>query len=188
MALLILGAAVVLETISLLGCLSAINDLRADKTFRQWLATTRNAELIVVLGEDSAAIFGLIIAFVFVALSVVTGNAAYDAIGSIFIGSILIVVSIFVAWRIKALIIGTAAEPDARAKIEEIILHDKDIVQLFNVITIQFGAKIMLAVKIKLADDMPVSVAAEKINLLEVKIKQELPDIGWCFIEPDSKD
>lgn len=187
-ALLVLGAAIVIEIVSLLGCLNAINEIRGNKTLRNWLKNTRNAELVVVLGEDSAAILGLVIAFVFVTLSIVTGDPFYDALGSIFIGIVLIIVSIFVAWRIKALIIGTAAEPEIRTKINEIIQQDENVERLFNIITIQFGSKIMLAVKIKLSDTMSMATAVEKINLLESKIKNELPNIGWCFVEPDVDD
>ena len=186
--LLVLGAAIIIEIISLLGCLSAINDVRGEKTFANWLKRTRNAELVVVLGEDSAAILGLIIAFVFVGISVLTGDPIYDAIGSICIGVVLIIVSIFVAWRIKALIVGTSAEPEIREKINQIIQLDENVEQLFNVITIQFGSKIMLAAKIKLPDAMPTKESVEKINVLEKKIKQQLPDVGWCFIEPDAED
>jgi len=186
--LLVLGAAIIIEIISLLGCLSAINDVRGEKTFANWLKRTRNAELVVVLGEDSAAILGLIITFVFVGISVLTGDPIYDAIGSICIGVVLIIVSIFVAWRIKALIVGTSAEPEIREKINQIIQLDENVEQLFNVITIQFGSKIMLAAKIKLPDAMPTKESVEKINVLEKKIKQQLPDVGWCFIEPDAKD
>ena len=187
-ALLVLGAAIVIEIMSLLGCLSAINDIKGNKKLRQWLKTTRNAELVVVLGEDCAAILGLVIAFVFVALTIVTGDPVYDALGSILIGIVLIIVSIFVAWRIKALIIGTAAEPEIRTTLNEIIQRDDNVDRLFNVITIQFGSKIMLAAKIKLSDTMSMATAVEKINLLESKIKKELPNIGWCFVEPDVED
>jgi len=186
--LLVLGVAIIIEIISLLGCLSAINDVRGEKTFVNWLMHTRNAELVVVLGEDSAAILGLIIAFVFVGISVLTGNPIYDAIGSICIGIVLLVVSAFVAWRIKALIVGTSAEPEIREKINQIIQLDENVERLFNVITIQFGSKIMLAAKIKLPDAMPTKELVEKINALEKKLKEQLPDVGWCFIEPDTED
>ncbi|QMU61575.1 MAG: cation diffusion facilitator family transporter [Gammaproteobacteria bacterium] len=186
--LLVLGVAIIIEIISLLGCLSAINDVRGEKSLANWLKHTRNAELVVVLGEDSAAILGLIIAFVFVGISVLTDNPIYDAIGSICIGIVLIIVSIFVAWRIKALIIGASAEPEVREIINQIIQQDKNVEQLFNVITIQFGSRIMLAAKIKLPDAMPTKESVENINALEKKIKAQLRDVGWCFIELDSKD
>ena len=168
--------------------MSAVNYVKGGKTYAKWLKHTRNAELVVVLGEDCAAILGLVIAFVFVGLSVVTDDPIYDAIGSICIGVVLIIVSIFVAWRIKALILGTSAEPEIRDKINYIIRQDKNIEQLFNVITIQFGSKIMLAAKIKLPDTMLTKDSVEKINMLEKIIKEQLPDVGWCFIEPDTKD
>ena len=57
---------------------------------------TRNAELVVVLGEDLAALLGLILAFIFVALAAATGNTLYDAIGSMVIGVVLVCVSVFV--------------------------------------------------------------------------------------------
>lgn len=186
--LLVLGVAIIIEIVSLLGCLSAIKDIKGEKTMANWLKHTRNAELVVVLGEDSAAILGLVIAFVFVGISVITGNPIYDAIGSICIGVVLIIVSVFVAWRIKALIVGTSAEPEIREKINLIINQDENIERLFNVITIQFGSKIMLAAKVKLPDAMPTKESVEKINLLEKKLKQQLPDLGWCFIEPDAVD
>jgi cation diffusion facilitator family transporter len=186
--LLVLGVAIVVEIISLLGCLSAVNYVKGEKTYAHWLKHTRSAELVVVLGEDSAAILGLVIAFVFVGFSVITGNPIYDAIGSICIGIVLIIVSIFVAWRIKALIVGASAEPEIRDKINQVIRQDENIERLFNVITIQFGSKIMLAAKIKLPDTMLTKESVEIINMLEKRLKEQLPDVGWCFIEPDTKD
>ena len=75
-------------------------------------SNTRNAELVVVLGEDVAALVGLVLAFVFVALAAATGNPVFDAIGSIVIGVVLVCVSIFIAIRIKGLIVGRSAEDD----------------------------------------------------------------------------
>ena len=46
----------------------------------------------------------------------------------------------------------------------------------------------MLAAKVKLADNLSIETSVAKINALEEKLKQELPSIGWCFIEPDVKD
>src|SRR5687767_12565139 len=101
-ALLVLGVSIILETFSTLGCLREINKLRRGRSLRQWVETTRNAELVVVLGEDLAALVGLILAFVFVSMAAVTGNPLYDAFGSIVIGVVLIIVSVFIATRIKA--------------------------------------------------------------------------------------
>jgi len=117
-----------------------IKHIRKDKSFWKWFKNTRNAELVVILGEDTAAIIGLAIAFVFVFIAWYTGNPMYDAIGSICIGVILIFISVFIGWRIKSLIVGRSAEPDLVELIDSIIEKDDSIEKLLNSITMQFGA------------------------------------------------
>jgi cation diffusion facilitator family transporter len=186
--LVILGLAIVLESASLLGCLREIAKLRGRKSFWAWLRTTRNAELVVVLGEDVAALIGLALAFSFLGVAGWTGDTRYDALGSICIGVVLIIVSVFVAIRIKGLLIGRSAEPELVAQIEKIIESDPDIEQLLNAITVQMGPKIMLAAKIRLRSTLSIDAAVERINALEVALKAAVPEIGWCFMEPDNSD
>lgn len=186
--LVILGVAIVLEGFSLFGCLTQIRKLRGSKSLRRWLRTTRNAELVVVLGEDIAALAGLTLASGFLGWSGLSGNPLYDALGSICIGAVLIVVSIFVAIRIKSLIVGRSAEPELQAQIERIIEADPVIERLLNTITIQVGPKVMLAAKVHMRGDLTIGEAVEHINSLERRIKKGAPDIGWCFVEPDTRD
>ena len=187
-ALLILSIAIVLEGGSLFGALREINKLRDGRSFRRWLRETRNAELVVVLGEDIAAEIGLLLAFVFVGLAGWTGDTRYDAYGSICIGVVLIVVSIFVAIRIKSLIVGRSAEPRLRKLIDDIIEQDPAIERLLNTITFQVGPRIMLAIKIKMRSELTIDEAVSRINALEKRLKQNVPAIGWCFVEPDIVD
>ena len=187
-ALAVLGLSIILETFSLLGALKEIRKVRGDKPFWSWLQHTRNAELVVVLGEDNAAILGLLIAFGFVLASTLTGNPVYDAIGSICIGIVLLFVSVFIAWRIKALITGRSSEPELEALIESIISEDENIDALLNIITLQFGPSVMLAAKLKMHPGISIETAIEHINALERRIKQQAPEVGWCFMEPDLYD
>ena len=46
----------------------------------------------------------------------------------------------------------------------------------------------MLAAKIKIRPDVDINTAVATINALERKLKQEIPSLKWCFIEPDNKD
>jgi cation diffusion facilitator family transporter len=186
--LVVLAFSIALEIVSLMGALREIKRVRGDKTLRQWVDTTRNAELVVVLGEDLAAIFGLILAFLFLGLATVTGNTAFDAIGSICIGVVLIVVSLFVATRIKSLIVGRSAEPEIRAAIDAVLAADENVVQVFNTLTIQFGPKVMLAIKLRTRSGISVEQAIDDLNALERKLHQAVPSLGWCFVEPDNED
>lgn len=187
-ALTVLGVAVVLETFSLIGALREIRKLARGRSLMAWLRATRNAELVVVLGEDCAALVGLVLAFVFVACAAVTGNPVFDAIGSIVIGVVLIVVAVWIANRVRTLLIGRSSEEDIRRGIERIIEEDPKIDALLNAITLQVGPKIMLAAKIRMPPDLPIAQAVERINELERRMKAAFPEIGWCFIEPDVTD
>jgi len=187
-ALVVLGISIGLEIASAVGCLREIRKLRGERSLMTWLKRTRNAELVVVLGEDFAALLGLGVAFCFVALAAYTGNPVYDAIGSICIGVILIVISLWVARRIKSLIVGKSAEPELRQLMEKFISDDDAVEKVFNTITMQFGAKIMLAAKVQVRPDVSLARAIACINTLEANIKVEFPDVAWCFIEPDIDD
>jgi cation diffusion facilitator family transporter len=187
-ALVVLGVSVVLESGSLLGCLNEVKKLRGDRSFGYWLRNTRNAELVVVLGEDVAALVGLALAFVFVGCAAATGNPVFDAIGSIVIGCVLVCVSIFVAVRIKGLIVGRSAEEDLQEDIRALIAADPNIDDLLNAITMQMGPDVMLALKVKIKPGVPIETAVAHINALEQRIKSKFPEVAWCFVEPDVTD
>lgn len=184
-ALLVLGVSVVLEFFSLLGCLREIKPLRKGRPFGEWLANTRNAELVVVLGEDIAALLGLVLAFVFVGLASFTGDPSWDAYGSIVIGVVLVAVAIFISVRMKGLIVGRSAEPDLREAIEAEVLADPAIDELLNAITIQLGPQVMLAAKVKMKPGISIEEAVSHINSFEARIRSKFPEIRWSFIEPD---
>ena len=187
-ALLVLGFGIFLESFSLYGALKVVKKIRQEKPFFDWFKVTRNAELVVILGEDTAATIGLAIAFVFVSIAAVTGNPMYDALGSICIGVILLCISVFIGWRIKSLIVGRSAEPELRDLIDKIINKDDSIEKLLNSVTIQFGAEVLLAAKLKMKAGLSIEEAVKQLNELEVEIKKQVPTVTWCFMEPDIKD
>ncbi len=158
------GIAVVLEAVSLMGCLREIGKLRREKTLREWLRTTRNAELVVVLGEDIAALVGLVLAFCFLGLAGYASDPRFDALGSICIGIVLIVVSVFVAIRIKGLLVGRSAEPALRTQIDRLIDADPEIEAVLNTITVQMGPRVMLAAKIRMRSGLTIDEAVTHIN------------------------
>jgi cation diffusion facilitator family transporter len=184
-ALVVIGVSIIIEMFSLYGCVREINKIRGEKWFVPWFRTTRNAELVVVLAEDVAAILGLLLAFCFISAAMLTGNPVYDAAGSISIGVVLIAVALFVAVHIKALIVGRSADPEVQSAINAIISKDDAIAAVLNIITVQFGPHIMLAAKIRMYPGIPIEQAVVRLDELERKIKQEQPDIRWCFLEPD---
>ena len=187
-AIAVLILAIFLEGASLLGCLREIKTIRGERPFREWLKHTRNSELVVVLGEDIGAQLGLIMALGFLVLAAVTGNPAYDAMGSICIGVVLLVISAFIALRVRSLLVGRSADPEIVELIEEIIAEQHGIEHAFNIITIQFGPDTMLAAKVKMTPGIVIESAVADINALERELKQRIPKLAWCFVEPDVED
>jgi cation diffusion facilitator family transporter len=187
-AILVLSIAIFLEASSLFGALTEIRKVRGDRPFREWLKHTRNSELVVVLGEDIGAQLGLMVALGFLIAAKITGNPYYDALGSICIGVILIVISVFVGLRVKSLLVGRSADPDIQEAIDAIITGQAGIVSVFKTITIQFGPDTMLAAKIKLREGQSIEEAVASINALERELKNRIPKLRWCFIEPDVED
>ncbi|MGB5246440.1 MAG: cation diffusion facilitator family transporter [Woeseia sp.] len=187
-AILVLSVAIVLEGFSLLGCLREISKVRGARPFRDWLKHTRNAELVVVLGEDTAALLGLVLALFFVSSAAITGNPTYDALGSMCIGVVLIVISVFLTMRVRSLLVGRSADPMVQKIIADIINEVAEIEHIYNTITIQYGPDTMLAAKIRFVPGIDLATAIDRINALEKELKRREPKIRWCFIEPDDED
>ena len=187
-ALAVLAFAMLLEGSSLYGCVREIRNLRGERSFRDWLRHTRNSAIVVVFGEDVAALLGLGLAFGFLSLAAITGDPVYDAIGSMCIGVVLVVVSAFLTARVRSLLVGSSADPIIREAIDKIIADDEAVVELLNTITIQFGQDTMLAAKIRMRQDESLESAIRSINTLERRLKRKIPTLKWCFVEPDDSD
>jgi divalent metal cation (Fe/Co/Zn/Cd) transporter len=187
-AIIVLSVSMLLEAVSLWGCITQINKVRHGVSLWQWLKNSRQSELVVVFGEDIAALFGLLFALVAVVLSLVTGNPIYDSIGSIGIGVLLVIVSFFVAVKVKSLLIGQSADEDIRLGINDFLEKRPEIEQVLNVITLQLGPQIMLTVKAKMAEKKSVEKLINDINVCEKELKSLFPTIQWVFFEPDKED
>lgn len=184
----VLGLAICLEGASFYGASIEAKKMAGDRSLLEWLKQTRNAELVVVLGEDFAAMLGLSIAFVALMMVWMTNNPVYDAMGSISIGVLLVIVAVFLGVRLMGLLVGRSAEPDLCSVIYEKIEQDSRILEVFNMITLQMGPKIMLAAKVRMPARMSVAEAVSAINELEASIKSAHPEVGWCFMEIDNQD
>lgn len=187
-ALVVLGFSILLEAGSMAGCVKEVNALRGSTPLWTWLKRSRHAELVVVFGEDLAALVGLVLAFTFLSVASLTGDPIFDALGSIAIGIVLLVVSVFVAIRVKQLLIGTSVDPDVERAIADHIRADAGIEALHNLITLQLGPKFMLAAKVGVAPELPVREAAEAVNRLEESLHAKFPDLQWSFVEIDVRD
>ncbi len=187
-AIVVLAVSMVLEGASLWGCITQINKMRRGESLWTWIKNTRQSELVVVFGEDLAALFGLSFALVAVILAHVTSNPVYDAVGSIGIGVLLVVVSVFVAVKVKSLLIGQSADEAVRQEIKSFLESRAEVEVVYNLITLQLGPKIMVAVKARMSETDGAEQLIENINRCEDALRKAMPEIQWIFFEPDLKD
>ncbi len=183
----ILVFGLVAEAISLRACLVEVNKLRNGRTLWRWFRETRHSELVVVLGEDLAALFGLALALVAVLATIFTGDARWDALGSMAIGVVLIVVAIGIAVEIKGLLIGQSAERETEARLREFLQQRPEIHRVYKILTLQLGGSLMVAVKAKMRALSAAELVAE-INRAEQALRAEFPEVQWLFFEPDVSD
>ena len=186
-AIAVLAVSMVFEAASLYGCLLQIKKLRHNVPLRTWYQNSRQSELIVVLGEDTAALLGLTFALIAVVLSVITGNPVFDAIGSIGIGILLVIISFVLAIKIKSLLIGQSTDEETTAQIKAMLESRPEIDSIINLITFQLGPQIMVAVKAKMKNTNSVNDLVLNINKCESELKKNFPAIQWIFFEPDTE-
>jgi len=184
-AIIVLIVSMVLEASSLYGCLTQIKKVRYNENLWKWVKNSRQSELIVILGEDIAALFGLSFALIAVVLSVLTGNPVFDAFGSIGIGVLLIIVSMFLAIKVKSLLIGQSVDNKTRMEIQNFIESRPEVECILNLITLQLGSRIMVAVKAKMTAVDTVDQLINNINACESELRKQYPAIQWIFFEPD---
>lgn len=186
-ALGVLAIAIVLEALSLRGALQEIREVARGQAFLAWFRETRQSELMVVAGEDIAALIGLLLAFVAVAVSVLTGNPLWDALGTLAIGVVLMAVAVAVMIEVKGLIVGESAAPYLRAEIEAFVAAQPEVEQVLNVITLSWGEKVVVAVKASMRD-METRTGlqlVDAINAVETRMQERFPQAQWVFFEPD---
>jgi cation diffusion facilitator family transporter len=176
------------ESVSMRACVAEVNKARGGRSFRQWFHESRQAELLVIFGEDLAALLGLTFALIAVVATVLTGNPIWDAVGTVMIGVLLIVVAVFVAVEVKAMLIGQSAEPVVTADMKHYLEARPEIARVFHLITLQLGNDVMVSVKVQMAEGANVPALLESINRVESEFRQRYPQVRWSFFEPDTRD
>ena len=172
------------ETVSLRACLKEVAKVRAGRGLWRWFRESRQSELVVILGEDLAALLGLALALAAILVAIFTGDPKWDALGSMAIGAVLIVVAAGIAIEIKGLLIGQSADPLIEARLWEFLQRRDEVEEIYKIITMQLGMSLMVAVKAKMRGTSAAELVAA-INRAEAALRAEFPEIQWLFFEPD---
>jgi divalent metal cation (Fe/Co/Zn/Cd) transporter len=180
--------AIVAEAVSLWGCMREVNKERYGRSILQWFRHSRSSALIVVFGEDIAALFGLVFALLAILATYLTGNPLWDAVGTISIGVLLLVVAVFVAVEVKDLLIGQSVEPMVLEEMKGFLRSRPEIDELYSVLTMQFGPDAMVAVKARMVRTGSENGLMKAVNAVELDFRTQFPSTAWLFFEPDIDD
>ena len=187
-AIAVLAIAVVLESFSLAGCVREIRKVAHGRSLWQFFRQSRNSELIVVLGEDIAALAGLVVALGAVSLSSADRQSGVRC-GGQHRGRRDADRGRGVAGHRDQ---GADHRPERRPRGREgrsgaSLANRPEVAELFNLITLQLGDEILLAVKARMRESQDARRLIDDVNRVEADVRRAFPQIQWLFFEPDDR-
>jgi divalent metal cation (Fe/Co/Zn/Cd) transporter len=157
----------------------------AGRPARRFIRDTRDPTVKMVVFEDSAALAGVVIAAIGIALHQLTGQAFWDPLASIAIGVLLIAVATSMARDSAALLVGSAARPEERDAIEQVLESDPHIVEVEQLLTMVLGPRALLvAARVDLADGLDAAGIEQAASDLDCALREAVPDVTEVFLDP----
>jgi len=182
----VLGIAIGLESFSLYTALKAAKEERGTASLYHFIRHAKSPELPVVLLEDMAALLGLVLAFGGVGLTVLTGDPIWDAIGTLAIGALLVLVAVILGAETSSLLVGEGATASDTEKIETALGSTRGVNSIIHMKTLYLGPEeLMVAAKIAVDVDITGKDIAAIIDDAEARIRAEVPTARVIYLEPD---
>lgn len=182
----VLAIAVALESYSFATAVREANRERGHQSWVRFLQGAKSPELPVVLLEDSGALVGLAFALIGVVLSKVTGNARFDALGSLAIGLLLCAIAGFLAVEMKGLLIGEAASLDMEERAAEALRNAPAVRRLIHLRTEHLGPdELLVGAKLEFDATLTFVQLAAAIDVVEEQLRAAVPEARVVYIEPD---
>lgn len=185
-AYLILGVSIALETFSLRTAVKEAAQHRGNRSWWTYIRTAKSPELPVVLLEDIGAEAGLVMALLGLSLAEITGEPRWDAVGSIAIGALLVVIAIVLAIEMKGLLIGEAASDADLAAIDAAISGSSHVRSVIHLRTMHLGPdRLLVAAKVEFDTSLSVEALAVAIDAVESNLRAALHVDATIYVEPD---
>ncbi len=183
----VLGVAVFFEGISWTIAYREFHKAQGEQGLWETIHTTKDPTIFTVLLEDSAALLGLLAAFLGVYLGQQLGNPLFDSVASIVIGLILAAVAVLLAYESKGLLIGEGADSDLVANIRRITEADATVAKVLRVLTMYIGPEqMLLTLDVQFHPGLATVDLEAAIDRLEATIRLHHPEITRIFIEADT--
>ena len=185
----VLGLAAVFEGVALYFAMKEFNKSREEKNIVKALRKTKDSATAAIIIEDSAALFGLIIAFVGVFLGDVTGNPIYDGIASLLIGLLLATVALFLAMESKQLLVGEGLEEEDVIRVKDVLDKHTDVDDYGLIKSVYLGpGSVLLALNVNFKNGLNTDQIESLVVDLEQEIQKIKPEINKIYIETRSQN
>jgi cation diffusion facilitator family transporter len=181
----VLGLSALFEGAALVVAIRNFNRAKGTKrTAYNFIRATKDPSLFTVVFEDTAAMVGLLFAFLGVFLSQLTGNPYFDGLASIAIGLLLMIVAFFLARESRDLLIGEGVERHVQTHMKKIILGVDGVMQVGSLRTLYFGPDNLL---VNIDINFEKGMKAEKIDVvigyIEAALIKKYPEVKHVYIE-----
>jgi cation diffusion facilitator family transporter len=185
-AFLVLGIAIVLEGFSFRTAVREANRARGKRSLFRFLRDARQPELPVILLEDLGALVGLVFALFGVSMAVVTGDGRWDGLGAMAVGTLLVVIAIFLAFEMAAMLVGESALPEEDAAIRAALASSPLVDRVIHVRTLHVGPdELLVGAKIAISKSDTGAEIAAGIDDAEARLRAAVPSAVYVFLEPD---
>jgi divalent metal cation (Fe/Co/Zn/Cd) transporter len=182
----ILVFGIVLEAWSFRTALKEARVQRGDRTWLQFIRQTKAAELPVLLLEDLGALVGLLFALIGIGVATWTNEPRFDALGSVAIGVLLVVIAFVLATEMRSLLLGESATDEILHKIEGALLDGSKARRLIHMRTTHLGPEeLLVAAKLAFDSALAFSEVAQEIDAAEARVRAVVPMARLIYIEPD---
>ncbi len=183
---LVLGLAFLFEGAAWFFAFKEFSKVKGKMGLLQAVRESKDPSTFVVLFEDSAAMAGIIVAFVGIGLSQMTGLYLFDGAASVVIGLILAGTAWLLAVETKDLLIGEAASPATIASVRQLAVQVPGVEKVNEVLTLHMGPEyILLNMSLDFADDCTAEHIEDEIAQLTRAIKNEWPLVKKVFVEAE---
>lgn len=184
----VLGLAMIFEGFAWWVAYKEFNLRRGKRGLVEAVIKSKDPTVFTVLFEDTAAMLGLIVAAIGIALAQVTGQAWLDGAASVVIGLILAATAVVLAIETKGLLIGESAETALVTGVSEIIMSRSSVREINELRSVHYGpTDVLMAISLDFRNDLTVGSVEETIYSLEKAIKSRYPEVTRVFIEAQSR-
>src|SRR4051794_29484450 len=185
-ALIVIGVAICFEGYAWRTAYKQLDESRRGRGVWAALRHSKDPEVLTVLAEDTAAISGLLVAAAGISLAALTGEAAFDAAGSILIGVILLAVAFLLGREEGALLLGESVDPQVREAIDRAIEGVPEVQHRLEVLTMHLGPDEFLVVAdVRFQDELDTEEIARAIDHVEAAIREAAPGAARIYVEPE---